>query len=97
MEESTVRRIGDPVTNPDEALDESDGRLLDIQQGGDAEDYRQRGVAFVKGSLAMALNHLGEANTWSDQVQAVPEALRQRIRDLTIECRRVVKEAEEAL
>ncbi len=101
MDESTVRLVSggetDPVTNPDQAPDESGEGLLDIQQGGDAEDYRQRGVAYVKGALAMGLNHLEEATTWADQVQAVPEALRQRVKELAVECRRAVKEAGETL
>ena len=63
----------------------------------DAEDYRRHGLNFVKVSLEAALDRLTTADLWATEVQQVPEPLRQRIKELHIECRRAVKEAEEVL
>ena len=75
--------------------DRQDGTPLEAD--GDAEDYRRRGVDVVKDSLGGALRRLEIADEWAPSVGDIPEPLRQRIKELHVECRRAVKEAEEVL
>ncbi len=78
-------------------IDEGDGQYgAPLESSGDAEEYRQQGVDMVKVSLKTALVQLEVANDYSE-ASVVPEDLRQRIKDLFLECRRASGEAEEVL